>query len=108
MKKNQCMSNAKDGHRLRITLIVAILLPALLGTSIEPKHNWAFDIGESSFGISQWGESDCEIYFGTQIAQLNVSASTFLFGVAVVLGVLITLCFCRSFWNLRDQKKKEV
>lgn len=75
---------------------------AALGTDVsQPVHDWTLGIHGGAYGLTQWGDSECNFYFGHRIATLDVPASdvaVFLISCAIVSigGAVLVLLLRRA------------
>jgi hypothetical protein len=66
-----------------------------LAWSVTPVHNWTIQIGNGAYGLLDWSDSSCNIFFVNYITRLPFSAPV----VASVLLLLVLLLLFAA-WHL--------
>ena len=57
-----------------------------------PVHDWTFRIQGATYGLSQWGSSDCALYVRRKLCTVGMPAP--------FVAVLLLLSFSAAIWGL--------
>ncbi len=66
-----------------------VIIALILDLSTEPVHDWTVQIGKMTFGLMQFGDSDCYISLGSPFIHLPFSAPVVACGLLLIVLLLL-------------------
>ena len=70
--------------------------------AFHPLHDWAVEIGNGTYGLMQFRESCCQIWFGKCVMVLPFPAPVVAFGLLLIL-LLLLIAAWHFIGNLRHR-----